>query len=50
MNTKTRHIHMPSIRNPFQTKGHILNESGGMEKYIPFKWKLKVGVAIFIQT
>ena len=37
---------MPSIRNTFQTKGHILNESGGMQKYISFKWKS--GAAIFI--
>ena len=40
---------MLSIRNAHQTSRHIETKSDRMEKYIPFKWKLKkAGVAIHI--
>ena len=32
---------MLSTRDPLQTYGHIQNESEGMEKDIPCKWKSK---------
>ena len=41
MVTKTRPIHRVPKRDPPQTYGHIQNESEGMEKVIPCKWKSK---------
>ena len=47
---KTRPLYMLSTRNPPQNKGHIQNESEGLEKDIPCKWKSKErGVAISSQ-
>ena len=49
MDTKTRPMYMLSTRDPLQTEGHIQNESEGMEKDIPCKWKTKrAGVTILI--
>ena len=42
-------MYMLSTRDPLQTEGHIQNESEGMEKDIPCKWKTKrAGVTILI--
>jgi len=32
MDTKTRHLHMWSTRDPPQNRGHIQTESEGLEK------------------
>ena len=47
---KTRPLYMLFTRNPPETQGCIQNESEGLEKDIPCKWKSKErGIAISSQ-
>jgi len=52
MDTKTRPLYMLSTRDPPQNRGHIQTESEGLEKDIPFTFKVSIDkydpIAIYV--
>ena len=48
MDTKTRRVYMPSIRDPLQTQGHIQTERGWKKVFHANGNQKKAGIAILI--